>query len=517
MGRREQNIESFYRLRAAPLVVFGAGLCVVLSTSPASAADILDTITNSYQSASSGWFSKLQGYATTLFWLLAAIELAWAGITWALEKDAMTTFMAAFIKKIMGISFFYALLLYASTWIPAIINSFQTAGKNAGGFSGTGITPSSVIDLGIGTAAQMLEKIKDMSLFDSPMTIVVAGLSALGMVIAFTIIAAQLMIALIESYIIIGAGVLFLGFGGSRFTTDFAHKYVCYAFANGVKLFMLYLILAIGMAQAETWGSLLATTELNNIFAVLGASLVLAFLSFQIPGLAASMLSGAPSLTAGSAAQSMAILAAGTVTGAAALTSPVLREARGGVRAITAGYSAARESGSGPVSSTVKGLGFAAHAMGAETIRGVGAAVGLTRPSEFAAGARSFGERAANRLDSNSQTFREQRAAMEMTGDAAFAAPGTAGGEGGFPPPITPSSSGGTPISSAYSAVVGQPGTEPSSLSGASTTGATSPGAGATQLAGRRSSALRRVNAPQIPNDQPPPATVTIKLQHPDD
>jgi type IV secretion system protein TrbL len=498
------------------IVTIFIGIVLLLAAPPASAADILDTIASTYQTASSGWFSKLQGYATSLFWLLAAIELAWAAITWALEKDAMTTFMAAFIKKIMGISFFYALLLYASTWIPAIINSFQTAGKTAGGFSGAGITPSSVIDLGISTAAQMLEKIKDMSLLDSPMTIVVAGLSALGMVIAFTIIAAQLMIALIESYIIIGAGVLFLGFGGSRFTTDFAHKYICYAFANGVKLFMLYLILAIGMAQAETWGTLLSTTQLNNIFAVLGASLVLAFLSFQIPGLAASMLSGAPSLTAGSAAQSMAIMAAGALTAGAAVTSPVVNEARGGVRALTAGYGTAREIGSGPISSSIKGLGYAAHAMGTETIRGVGAAVGLTKPSEFATGAKSFGERAANRLDSKSQIFREQRAAMDMEAGPSVSTFGSPGGDMGLVTPITPSSSGNLPSSCVPSTVMLGSATETSAVTG-STTGAGSPGSSPIQPAGGKRSGLRRVNPPQFPNDQPPPATVTIKLQHPED
>lgn len=492
------------------------GIFLILTASPASAADILDTITNSYQTASSGWFSKLQGYATTLFWLLAAIELVWAAITWALEKDAMTTFMAAFIKKIMGIGFFYALLLYASTWIPAIINSFQTAGKNAGGFSGAGITPSSVIDLGIGTAALMLEKIKDLSLFDSPMTIVVAGLSALGIVLAFTIIAAQLMIALIESYIIIGAGVLFLGFGGSRFTTDFAHKYVCYAFANGVKLFMLYLILAIGMAQAETWGTLLSTTELNNIFAVLGASLVLAFLSFQIPGLAASMLSGAPSLTAGSAAQSVAILAAGAMTGAAAVASPAVSATRGGVRAVMAGYGAAREGGAGPVSSSVKGLGYAAHAIGAEAVRAVGAAIGLTRPSEFSPGARSVGERAANRLDSKTQVLREQKAAMEMVGGHSIPAVGKPA-ETGPAAPITPSRSGTVPTSGVTPILSAPPNVEPNSAAGAPTPNRVAPGTVPIQPAGRRGPGVRRVNPPQIPNDQPPPATVTIKLQHPED
>lgn len=498
------------------MVTFSIGIFLILAVSPASAADILDTITSTYQAASSGWFTRLQGYATTLFWLLAAIELAWAGITWALEKDAMTTFMAAFIKKIMGISFFYALLLYASTWIPAIINSFQTAGKTAGGFSGAGITPSSVIDLGISTAAQMLEKIKDMSLFDSPMTIVVAGLSALGMVIAFTIIAAQLMIALIESYIIIGAGVLFLGFGGSRFTTDFAHKYICYAFANGVKLFMLYLILAIGMAQAETWGALLSTAQLNNIFAVLGASLVLAFLSFQIPGLAASMLSGAPSLTAGSAAQSMGILAAGTFTAGAAVTSPVMKEAQGGVRALAAGYGTARETGSNPVSSSIKGLGYAASAMGAETIRGIGAAVGLSRPSEFATGARSMGERAANRLDSKSQILREQRAAMDMEAGPSVSTFGSLGGGMGLVTPITPSSSGNLPSSCVPSTVMLESTTQAGPATG-STPGTGSPGPSQIQQAGGKGSGLRRVNPPQFPNDQAPPATVNIKLQHPED
>jgi type IV secretion system protein TrbL len=484
-------------LDAAPRRLLCASLCILLQATRVSAADILDTITNSYQSASSGWFSTLQAYAHSLFWLLAAIELAWAAITWTFEKDAMPSFTAALIKKIMGISFFYALLLYASTWIPAIINSFQTAGKSAGGFSGAGITPSSVMDLGIATAGQMLEKIKDLSLFDSPMTIVVAGLSAIGIVIAFTIIAAQLMIALIESYIIIGAGVLFLGFGGSRWTSDFAHKYVCYAFANGVKLFMLYLILAIGMAQAQTWGTLLATTELNNIFAVLGASLVLGFLSFQIPGLAASMLSGAPSLTAGSAAQSMAIMTAGALTAGSAVASPVLREARGVVRALAAGYGTARESGSNPATSAVKGLAYAGQAIGAEAIRSAGATVGMTKPSEFAAGGRSLGERGALRLETKSQLLREQKAAMDMgLGDSANPEAATIGSSGA--------------VNAATSRAASGPITEAG-------TGATAPAMGVRQSAGRKPLGLRRVTPPQIPNDQPPPATVKLKLEHPED
>ena len=72
-------------------------------------------------------------------------------------------------------------------------------------------------------------------------------------VMSFAIISAQLLIALVESYIAISAGMLFLGFGGSRWTTDFVQKFIGYAFATGVKLFMLYLIIGIGNTQAAGW------------------------------------------------------------------------------------------------------------------------------------------------------------------------------------------------------------------------------------------------------------------------
>lgn len=393
-------------------------------------ADVFDTITTSYQGATTGWFSALQGYAQTLFWLLAAIELAWAGITWALEKDNMSSFTAALVKKIMGIGFFYALLLNAGTWIPAIINSLKTAGQNAGGVSG--LSPSQVVDQGIFTATTMLNGLKDMSLFDSPITIIIGGLSALCIVIAFIVIAGQLMIALIESYIAIGAGVLFLGFGGSRWTTDFTQKYVSYAFATGVKLFMLYLILGLGMAQANTWAALLATTTLENIFAVLGGSLILAFLAFQIPSMAAAMLSGSPSLTAGAAAATAATVAAGTVAAGGSVISPAMREARGGMQAVSSGYQANRAEGGSVLGSAVASLGSAGGQMAREAGRNMGSGMGMMKASEHSSG--TLGGRASQALDQRTASAHERNAAMGPAAGAASAPPASgAGGLSGAP------------------------------------------------------------------------------------
>ena len=44
------------------------------------------------------------------------------------------------------------------------------------------------------------------------------------MVVCFALDGSFLILALVESYVVISAGVLFMGFGGSRFTKDYALK-----------------------------------------------------------------------------------------------------------------------------------------------------------------------------------------------------------------------------------------------------------------------------------------------------
>lgn len=391
----------YYSVRGLTAFVFGLLLFTGMSSVYAQVTSgILSDITNSYKTASAGWTTVMLGYANRLFWMLAAIEFAWSGITWALEKDSMNAWTAALIKKIMSIGFFYAILLNANTWVPAIIDSLRQAGQTAGG-SGGGLAPSDIVDTGIATASQMLTGIKDMSLWDDFGTIIIAGLAAIAIVIAFVIIAAQLMVALIESYIVVSAGMLFLGFGGSRWTTDFTQKFISYAMATGVKLMMLYLIVGLGINQADTWAGMLASASkdgyVNNVFAVLGGSLVLCYLAFQIPGMAASMLSGAPTLTAGGLGATAAAVAGGVLAAGGAVASPALREARGAMQAVTSGYGAARAGGGGVLGSAVSGLGSAGAQMGKEAGRSLGSALGLAAPSSSTSS--TIGGRAADALD----------------------------------------------------------------------------------------------------------------------
>lgn len=327
------------RLRSAGFVVALAVL--FFSVQVHADTGILDNIALTYKTAATGWTGTLLTYANRLFMLLATIELAWSFIVWVLDKNEFQSFISAIAKKIMWIGIFYALLLNGPTWIPLIIDSFVDAGSAAGGSAG--LSPSEVFTTGLDNSATMLEGIKNMSLWDDFASIVIAGLSSILIVLAFAVIAGQLLVALVESYIAISAGLLFLGFGGSRWTTDFVQKFIGYAVATGVKLFMLYLIIGIGNTQAQTWKTMLATIGtpgvpvFNIILTVLGGSVLLMFMAIQIPAMAASMLAGSPTLTAGAAAATAGMAGAGIVGASAAGAASTLSAAKsaGGVASAT--------------------------------------------------------------------------------------------------------------------------------------------------------------------------------------
>src|SRR5437870_13590663 len=86
---------------------------------------------------------------------------------------------------------------------------------------------------------------------------VFAGVRARVVVVAFGIGAALVFVVLVESFIVIGAGVLFLGFAGSQWTRFFTERYLSYVASVGVKLFVLYLIMGVGMGIAARWMSVL--------------------------------------------------------------------------------------------------------------------------------------------------------------------------------------------------------------------------------------------------------------------
>lgn len=287
---------------------------------------ILNDIVRDYEAISTAWFSALGPIAHKVFWILVAIQLTWSAIWWVLDREDGLAVVSSLLRQVVAIGFFYALLLNGGTWVPAVIQGFSQAGATAAGLAD--LSPTGVFDQGLALANKILNATADLGLLDGFFASLIAGITALVVVIAFAVIAAQLLVALVESFIVVGAGVLFLGFAGSRWTKFFTERYLSYVASIGVKLFVLYLIMGVGMGIAARWMPILERGGFSPIpfFYVMGGSLVFVFLTWHIPSVAGSMMAGAVSLSLadavypaiwGSRAAGAGLIAAGAVSATA--------------------------------------------------------------------------------------------------------------------------------------------------------------------------------------------------------
>lgn len=312
--------------------VFSLMILAYLFSSDVYADGVLDTVNNSVAASTDGWMSKSLDLAQNLFFGLAALEFAWSAIQLALKKAEMTDVMVGTLFKVMNLAFFAMVLVKAPEWIPAIIDSFKTAGAEV---SGTQLmTPSGVIDRGITMAGDLITKggqVNDQAndgianIGSYMLAAIIIAVAGLMVVLGFAVVALQLFVALIESYIVIGAGALMLGFLGSRWTSNFGEKYFSYAMSVGIKLFTIYMMIGLGdtffdAMYAEMNKVIAQGGELNfgDWLGLGGASAVYGGLGYMVPGLASSMLNGAAALSMSNVGAATSALAAAPVAGALA-------------------------------------------------------------------------------------------------------------------------------------------------------------------------------------------------------
>ena len=412
------------------LILFG------IDIGAANATNILDTVGQTYQNATTAWAGTLSAMAKSLFLKLAMIEILWSGIWWVLEADDPNKVVVSMLRKVMGLMFFWTILLNFDTWIPAIINGFTQAGSTAGGTGA--LTPSTVMDRGLQIATTILNVANNIGLMDGVSGLgkyLIAGLAALAIVLAFGVIAGQMLVTLVESYFCISAGVLFLGFAGSRWTTTFAEKYISYCVSVGVKLFVTYLVIGAGQNISNNWAAMITSNMVvADYLSIMIGALVYMFLAWQIPALASSMLTGAVSMTLGSAMATAGTMVAGTLGAAGAAAAAGSGAVNGVAGAVKAGAAAINQAKSAGATGA---LGIAAGAAGAMA-SGVAEAAG---DAIKGLGSQSAGGSLANRIDTKTASMAEAAAA----GAPAASVPGAPGGGAGGGSPASAAASTDTP------------------------------------------------------------------------
>ena len=259
---------------------------------------VLDGIANQYRDASRLWRPRLVPIAQQLFMLLASIEFAVSGLIWALRHDRLDDIAAKFLLKFTLTAFLLALITSFTFWIPPIVNGFAAAGERAIGDVGT-VSPSGIIDIGRETSLSILGALDVGVMLSNPAMAVYGAIAAFVVALAYTAIAAQLVLVLVESYVVLGGGVLFLGFAAFRGTAGFAENLISYTFGIGIKIFLLYLIVGLGTQMARSWIPLIHSSSFfgpaSPLLQIVGGSMIFAVLAIRVPNSVAARLSGTSS------------------------------------------------------------------------------------------------------------------------------------------------------------------------------------------------------------------------------
>jgi type IV secretion system protein TrbL len=274
-----------------PAVILGVVIVFFVFVGSSNAADmhgVVDTLLGKYQNAGQAWVGTLKSGATTLFWILALISLAWTCISMALKRAEMGELFAEICRFILITGFFFWLLTNGADFGNATINSLRQLGGDASG-TGKSIYPGDLITLGLQVFQNQMNHIN----FLMPAVTGIPALVALIVLIVCALIAVNMILLLCAAWVVLYAGLIFLGFGGCRWTSDMAINYYRTVLGVGVSLMTMQLIIGLGIKFLQ---DLVATTgdnpDVGQLALVMVACIILAVIAHKLPQMVAGMAVG---------------------------------------------------------------------------------------------------------------------------------------------------------------------------------------------------------------------------------
>jgi type IV secretion system protein TrbL len=265
----------------------------------AAPSGVLDQVALDYQLASRTWIARVLDATTSLFFWLALFEFVVAGISYTIATpQAREEKAGRFLVKIMLISFVYMLITQSDYWLARLINSFAGVGEYV---VGRIMSPSEIVDYGAVLSGAILRSVDLIGMMENPPIVFYMTLAAFVVMVCYVLIAVQVVLTLVQSYVLLSTGIFFLAFGAFGPTASFAENYLLACVHVGIKLMLLYFVIGLGEPLTRTWAAVLRddrffTADVTPIVEILAGVTILAFIVWYIPNKIASQITGGASL-----------------------------------------------------------------------------------------------------------------------------------------------------------------------------------------------------------------------------
>lgn len=347
---------------------FNLGLIIFLALVPvvsyaSGQGGVLDDVLTKYENKVSAWETAFHQAGLFIFWILATISVVMTGAQLIFQRDNISSFFAEIIRLILFLGFFLWILTNGASIATAIRDGLmQLAGQASG--NGSIITPSGIVDIGF----DLFKKIVDASSIWSPIDSAVILLTGIVILLILAVVGINMLLLLVTAYIVIYSGIIILGFGGGRWTSDMAVSYLKQVLNISLQLAAMILIIGIGQSIVEDTVVNMKEFGIKDVATVLVQAALLVGLVTKIPPLVGSLAGGSGNggigqFGAGSviAATSMA---AGAAMGVGAALKSLGTEAAGLAKAFSAAKSSlnsnsdsGNESGGGKMDSAIDAVG----------------------------------------------------------------------------------------------------------------------------------------------------------------
>lgn len=249
---------------------------------------VVDMLLGKFKNVGQSWVSTLQNASTFLFWTLAGISLVFTGMYMAIKRAELGEIMAEIVRYIMFTGFFFWLLQNGPKFAQNIIDSFRTLGGQAAG-GGQELYPGDLISIGIQVVNNAMTHLN----FLEPAASGIPVLFAVVILAVCCLITANLILLLVAAWVVLYAGLVFLGFGGCRWTSDWSLGYWKTVLGIGASLMTMELIIGVGVGFLK---DIVAQTgnngDIGQLMAVFVAVIILAVIAHQIPKMVAGMVQG---------------------------------------------------------------------------------------------------------------------------------------------------------------------------------------------------------------------------------
>ena len=316
------------------VLLYSTGAAAQLSFhDPATNQGILDLVVSEFATRAAGWRSIIQAAATRLYWTLVTISMVWTFGMMALRKADIGEFFAEFVRFTIFTGFFWWLLTNGPNFASSIYLSLRQLGETAIGVSG--LSPSGIVDVGFMIWKQAVSNLTVWQPIDSFVGIVLSA----GILILLAVVAVNMLLLLVSGWILAYAGIFFLGFGGSRWTSDMAINY--YKTVLGVAAQLMTMVLLVGIGNDMLSGFYAKMTKGTLNFEELGVMLVfclaLLLLVSKVPTLISGIITGASTGGAGIGQFGAGAIAGAAMTAASVGAAGVKMAAAGAMQAVGAG------------------------------------------------------------------------------------------------------------------------------------------------------------------------------------